>query len=205
MNIGSPEAVGFSSQKLNRLVPLMQEYVDTNKVPGLILMIARRGKIAFAETCGVRDITNNEAMPLDGIFRLASQTKPITAAAALILYEEGAFQIDDPVAKYLPEFSQTKVYAGVANGRIQLADMEQPITIEDLFTHQSGIVPTSGAYPIGTDLEALYSQADLKPQLRVVCSISFGEMSGRGYRHVVCVTSLQHAGSVVRMNYAPTR
>lgn len=161
MNIGSPEAVGFSSQKLNRLVPLMQEYVDTNKVPGLVLMIARRGKIAFAETCGVRDITNSEPIQLDGIFRLASQTKPITAAAVLILYEEGAFQINDPVAKYLPEFSQTKVYTGVVNGQIQLADVEQRMTIEDLFTHQSGIVPTEGAYPIGTELEALYNQAGL--------------------------------------------
>ena len=161
MNIDRPEAVGFSSSKLIRLAALMQDYVDTGKAPGLVLMIARRGKIAFAEACGMMDISNHQPMPLDGIFRLASQTKPITAAAALILYEEGAFQIHDPVAKYLPEFSQTKVFTRLANGQIQLADMKQPITIEDLFTHQSGIVPMNGAYPIGSELEALYKGAGL--------------------------------------------
>jgi CubicO group peptidase (beta-lactamase class C family) len=141
MIMDRPEAVGFSSRKLNRLAPLLQDYIDTGKVSGLVLMIARRGKIVFAEACGVMDIPNDQPMPLDAIFRLASQTKPITAAAAMILYEEEAFQINDPVAKYLPEFSQTKVYTRVANGQIQLADAERPITIEDAIAFWPHIPP----------------------------------------------------------------
>ncbi len=155
-----PETVGFSSKKLCQLVPLMEGYVDQGKVPGLVVMIARRGKIAFAEACGVMDSANHQPMPLDGIFRLASQTKPVTAAAMMILCEDGACQIHDPVAKYIPEFSRVKVYAGVVDGQIQLEDLKRPITIEDLLTHHSGIVPMLG-YPIGNELEALYDQARL--------------------------------------------
>ena len=139
----------------------MEEYVDTGRVPGLVVMIARRGQIAFANACGVMDIHNHQPMPLDGIFRLASQTKPVTATAALSLYEDGHFQLSDPVAKYLPEFSHSKVYAGVANGRIELVDVELPITIEHLFTHHSGLVPLGGVYPVDDELQNLYDQAGL--------------------------------------------
>jgi CubicO group peptidase (beta-lactamase class C family) len=127
----------------------------------MVLMIARRGKIAFAEAYGLMDIANNQPMPLDGIFRLASMTKPVTAVAALILYEERALQIDDPLVKYLPEFARAKVYAGFADGHILLEDVERPITIEDLLTHQSGILPVAGAYSIGDELQTLYNGAGL--------------------------------------------
>ncbi len=204
MNIVRSEAVGFSSRKLNRLALIMQGYVDIGKVPGLVLMIARRGKIAFAEACGVMDVTNNQPMPLDGIFRLASQTKPITATAALILYEEGAFQINDPVAKYLPEFSQTKVYTGVANGQIQLAETKRPITIEDLFTHQSGIVPMRGAYPIGIELEALYRQVglyapedDLAGLVAKIAALPLCDQPGQYWRYGPSFEVLAHLVEVI--------
>jgi len=161
MIIDGPEASGFSSRKLNRLVTQMGNYTDAGKVPGIVLLVARRGKIAFAEACGVMDISNNKPMPMDGIFRLESQTKPVTTVAAMILYEEGYFQIRDPITRFLPEFSQTKVYTGNANGKIQLVDVERPITIEDLLTHQSGIGPMLGVYPFDKELTALYDQADL--------------------------------------------
>jgi len=204
MNIDRPEAVGFSSRKLSRLTALMQAYVDTGKVPGLVLMVARRGKIAFAEACGVMDIRDQKPMPLDGIFRLASQTKPITAAAVMILYEAGALQVSDPVAKYLPEFSQIKVYAGAANGQIQLADAERPITIEDLLTHQAGIVPNDGAYPIGKDLEALYKQAELyAPQddlaelVTKIAALPLCHQPGAHWRYGVSFDVLAHLVEVI--------
>jgi CubicO group peptidase (beta-lactamase class C family) len=161
MNRDRPEIVGFSSGKLNHLTLTMQSYVDAGKVPGLVLVIARRGRIVFAEACGVMDIADGRPMPFNGIFRLASQTKPVTAAAMMILYEEGKFQIHDPVAKFLPEFSHSQVYAGVDNGRIQLVAVQRPITIEGLLTHQSGIFPTEGAYPIAKKLQEVYEQAGL--------------------------------------------
>ncbi len=156
-----PEAAGFSSKKLDRLIPLMNDYVSSGKVPGLIIMIARRGKVVFAEACGANDISKSQPMPVDGIFQLASQTKVITAAAGMILYEEGKFQLKDPVAKYLPEFAGTKVFAGVVDGQVQTEEMKRPMTIEDLFTHQAGIVLDGFSYPVAEELLALYNQARL--------------------------------------------
>jgi CubicO group peptidase (beta-lactamase class C family) len=161
MNIEKPEAAGFTSRKLNSLSPLIRKYVDDGKVPGIILMIARRKKMAFAEAYGVMDITNHRPMPMDGIFRLASMTKPVTAVAALILYEEGAFEINDPVSKFLPEFHNAKVYAASENGQIQLTEVRRPIIIEDLFTHQAGLPSEGDAYPIADELKELYRQANL--------------------------------------------
>lgn len=162
MDLAEPQAVGFSAQRLNRLIPLMQRYVDAGKVPGLVVMIARRGQVAFIEARGVVDIARQTPMPPDAIFHVASMTKLMTAIAALMLHEEGLFQIHDPVAKYLPEFARTKVFAGFSGGVPQLTDLERPITIEDLFTHQSGLVPMAGTYGLDPELEKLYAQAGLQ-------------------------------------------
>ena len=161
MDIIQPEKVGFSSERLNRLIPLMQTYVAGEKVPGLLISIARRGKIAFQAACGVVDIATQQPMPLDGIFRLASQTKPITAVAAMILYEHEKLKLSDPLATYLPEFAHVKVCVGVVDGQLKLVDPKRLITIEDLLTFQSGISPMSGSYPIAPELQALYDQAGL--------------------------------------------
>lgn len=204
MDAVTPELAGFSSQKLNRLAPLVQDYVDSGIVPGLVLMIARRGKIAFAEAYGVVSTTSNQPMTLDAIFRLASQSKLITVAAALILYEEGAYQILDPVAKYLPGFSQSKVYAGIADGKIQLVDPNRPITIEDLFTHQSGFIPPKGSYPIVSELEELYSQAglyapevDLTAMVNKIAALPLSDHPGQYWRYGVSINVIARLVEVI--------
>ena len=97
-----PEAVGLSSDRLNRIKPVMQRYVDDNKLPGIITMVARHGKIVHFERYGMMDV--DKPMQLNTIFSIQSMTKPITSVAVMMLYEEGLFQLDDPVAKYIPEF-----------------------------------------------------------------------------------------------------
>jgi CubicO group peptidase (beta-lactamase class C family) len=133
-----PEDVGLSAARLRRIGPVMQAYIDEGKIPGLSVMLARRGKVAYAECFGKRD-DPDVPMTQDTIFSIASMTKPIISVAVLMLYEEGRFQLNDPVSRYIPEFQDTKVYVKMEGDRMVLADQEQQISIRHLLTHTSGL------------------------------------------------------------------
>ena len=105
----TPEEVGFSTQRLERIQPAMQAYVDQKKIAGISTMIARRGKIVHFEQVGQMDKETGTPMSADAIFRIYSMTKPIVCTALMTLYEEGKFQLFDPVAKFIPAFGQVKV------------------------------------------------------------------------------------------------
>ena len=105
-----PEEVGMSSERLERIKPLMQKYVDENKLAGVLTMVARRGKVVHLETLGKMDIAKDKPMTEDTIFRLYSMTKPIASVAVMILYEEGHFHLDDPASKFIPEFKDLSVF-----------------------------------------------------------------------------------------------
>jgi CubicO group peptidase (beta-lactamase class C family) len=152
----APETVGLSSDRLNRIKPAMQAYVDRGKLPGLITMVARRGQIAHAECFGWMDMEANRPMQLDAIFRIASITKPVTSVAAMILYEGGHFQLNDPVSEFMPEFSGSKVFAGFSDGMMNLVDAEREITVGDLLTFRSGLV---AGYGDDQPLQELYDAA----------------------------------------------
>jgi CubicO group peptidase (beta-lactamase class C family) len=132
-----PEKVGISSDRLSRINPVMQRYVNENKLPGMITMVARHGKVVNFEKYGSMDI--DKPMQLNTFFRIASMTKPITSVGVMILYDEGYFQLDDPVAKYIPEFKDLKVYSSKDKNGIHLVDQIKPMTIRDLLTHTSGL------------------------------------------------------------------
>jgi CubicO group peptidase (beta-lactamase class C family) len=132
-----PEQVGISSDRLNQIKPVMQRYVDENKLPGLITMVARHGKVVCFEKYGLMRI--NKPIQLNAIFRIASMTKPITSVAAMMLYDEGYFQLDDPVAEYIPEFKDLKVFSYKDNNGIHVEDQRKSMTISDLLTHTSGL------------------------------------------------------------------
>jgi CubicO group peptidase (beta-lactamase class C family) len=150
-----PEKVGMSSARLNRIKPLMQKYVDEGKLPGMITMVARHGKVVSFEKFGVMDV--NKPMQFNTIFRIASMTKPITGVAVMILYEEGYFQLDDPVAKYIPEFENLKVYSSQDKNGIHLVDQIRPMTIRDLLTHTSGLASGGENNPV----DSMYRSANL--------------------------------------------
>ena len=109
----TPEDVGMSSERLERLDRAMQAYVDEDRLAGVVTLLARRGKVAHLGTYGMADREAGVAMASDTIFRIASMSKAITSTAAMMLYEEGALALDDPVSKHLPEFAETKVSAPV--------------------------------------------------------------------------------------------
>lgn len=132
--IGQAETVGMSSQQLLKLDQMGQRYIDQKQYSGLVTMVARKGKVVHLKAHGNLSIDNSAPMQTDTLFRIYSMTKPITAVAAMILYEEGKFQLNDPVAKYLPEFADVKV---LENG--ELVTPSAPMTIRQLFTHSSGL------------------------------------------------------------------
>jgi CubicO group peptidase (beta-lactamase class C family) len=151
-----PEQVGLSSKRLERINPIMQSYIDQGKLPGLITMIARQGKVVHFEKYGLMD--TNKQMQLDAIFRIASMTKPVTSVAVMILYEEGHFQLDDPVSKYIPEFKNIKVFSKMDNNELIVVEPKRPMTIHDLLTHTSGL--TYGIFG-NTPVDAMYRRAGL--------------------------------------------
>ena len=134
-----PEAVGLSSEKIAAIGRAMEGYVDRGELAGLVTLVARHGKIAYFEAVGDRDVEADKPMELDTIFRLYSMSKPITNVAAMTLVERGKLELDDSVAKYLPEFEGLKVYVEGAEDESGYADPERPMTVRDLMRHTSGL------------------------------------------------------------------
>ena len=129
-----PESVGLSSSELRNATSLLRQFVADQKIAGAIAAVARKERVAYFETVGVQDLETRAPMTARSVFRIYSMTRPITAVAAMILLEQGRFRLDDPVAKYLPEFATVMVIT---------PDGPRPpsraITVEDLLLHTSGI------------------------------------------------------------------
>ena len=135
-----PEEVGLSSERLERLDKVMQQYVDEEKLAGVVTLVARHGKIAHLSTLGNMDIEKNRKMRKDTLFRLFSMTKPITSVALLMLYEEGHFQLTDTVESHIPAFKDLKVFDKVdESGNMVLVDQKNKMTNQDIFRHTSGL------------------------------------------------------------------
>jgi CubicO group peptidase (beta-lactamase class C family) len=139
----SPEAVGFSSARLQRLTHAFNAEVDNGAIPGAVVMIVRDGKVAYAKAFGFRDRAAKASMPPDAVFRIASMTKPITMVAALMLAEEGKLQIMDPASRYLPELKALQVGVerrdGAGERTLVLEPMRREVTVQDLMRHTSGM------------------------------------------------------------------
>lgn len=144
----TPEEVGLSSQRLQRVHAVLQGYIDRGEIAGSVALVARRGKVVHFEAQGVADLESRRAMQTDAIFRLASMTKPVTSLAVMMLQEEGKLLLDDPVSKYLPEFKSPKVaIANAPNERFgpgyRLVPAESEITIRQLLSHTAGLASGS--------------------------------------------------------------
>ena len=106
----TPESVGMSSKKLENLYNLGERYVAEGKLPGVVTLVARDGKLVYQSRHGNMDDEAGKPMQLDAIFRMYSMTKPIASVALMQLYEEGRFQLDDPASKFIPEFKDLRVF-----------------------------------------------------------------------------------------------
>jgi CubicO group peptidase (beta-lactamase class C family) len=131
------ETLGFIPERLERLTAIMARQVEEKKAPGVSMLIARHGKIAYRQSVGALT-PGGPPMSDDVIFRIYSMTKPIVSVAAMMLVEEGRLLITDPVSKYIPAFANVKV--GIVNGdKLDLAPVKRPITVQDLMRHTSGL------------------------------------------------------------------
>jgi len=158
-----PEDVRFSAERLERITKLFQADIDKGAIPGVVLLVARDGKVVYHQALGFQDREKHAAMKPNAIFRIASMTKPIASVAVMLLAEEGKIDLLAPVSRYLPEFKDVKV--GVekidpASGKptLSLEDPQRPMTVQDLLRHTSGIVYG----PFGNTLvHQAYNQANL--------------------------------------------
>jgi len=135
-----PAIAGFNTQRLARIDQAINAEVAAGRIPGAVALIARNGTIVYHKSFGFADIDAKTPMQTDSIFRIASMTKAITAVAVMMLYEQGLFQLNDPLAQYIPAFSRMKVITAVGdNGNLTTTDATRPIRIIDLLTHTSGL------------------------------------------------------------------
>ncbi len=153
-----PENVGMSGERLTRLSDGMKSLVDEHRLAGVVTMVARHGKVIEFEATGKRDIAANLPMQKDSIFRIYSMTKPITGVAMMMLFEEGKWQLNDPVAKYIPEFANLKVYGTDAHGNVVQNEQTHPMTMRELMSHTGGF--TYG-YFSNTAVDKLQREADV--------------------------------------------
>ncbi|MFP2925044.1 serine hydrolase domain-containing protein [Pyxidicoccus sp. 3LG] len=134
-----PGEVGLDAQRLRRIDTHFQRYVDDGKLAGWQVMVSRRGKVAHLTSCGFADREAGLAVETDTVWRIYSMTKPVTSVAAMMLWEEGAFELADPISKWLPEFSQPRVYTGGPAARPVTVPATEPIRVWHLLTHTAGL------------------------------------------------------------------
>ncbi len=163
----SPEAAGFSAERLKRIDVNMKSWVDQGWMNGAAALVIRNGKIVYYKSAGYNDLKTKTPLAKDGIFRIASQTKAITSVAAMILYEEGKFLLDDAVSKYIPSFEKATVIDkfNEKDTTYTTVPASRAVTIRDLLTHTSGI----GYAQIGSkEAKAIYAKANITAGLNVL-------------------------------------
>ena len=141
----NPESVGMSTERISRIAPAMQRYIDDGLVAGTVTLVARRGHIVHFEARGYRDVDSKSPMTTDTIFRQASMTKPIASVALMMLWEEGRVILQDSVAKFLPEFANVQVSTteDASGDTGSLVAPRSPMTVGQLLTHTAGLANRS--------------------------------------------------------------
>jgi len=188
INIIEPEAVGFSTDRLAKVTEFVEREIANENLVGTVTLIARHGKVVHFEAAGRYGLEDERPMETDALFRIFSMTKPITTVAAMILYEEGAFHLGDPVAKYVPELANMQL---LIDG--EPVSPQSPMTIEQLMTHTAGL--TNGwhiEHPVERDYRdaALYQSADLHTFIGKLATLPLRFEPGTRYHYSVATDVL---------------
>jgi len=153
-----PDKIGLSPARLQRMSDAFKREIDKGTVPGVTVMVARRGQIGWFEAIGRQNPAASQPMAKNTIFRIFSMTKPIVSLGIMMLLEDGHFLLNEPVAKFIPEFAKQKV--GIEhNGRLELVALQRPMTIQDLLRHTSGITYDHTGNSL---VQQLYQQSRLR-------------------------------------------
>ncbi len=184
----NPEAVGFSSDRLSKISEFVDREIAAGNLAGTVTLVARRGQVLLFESAGRYGLEDNRPMDKDALFRIFSMTKPITTVAAMILYEEGAFHLVDPVAKYLPELKDMQLLIDGSP-----ITPQRQMTIEQLMTHTAGLTngwhlehPVERAYRDA----ALYQSADLDSFINKLATLPLRFEPGTRYHYSVATDVL---------------
>ena len=194
---------GFCPARLTRISPWLKRYVDEKKLPFAHVAVLRKGQLAYSNFYGVRDIEEGSPVVEDGIYRIYSMTKLVTTVAALALYEKGAFQLDDPVDKFVDEFRDARVFISGRKDSTNSVEAETPMTIRQLMNHTSGL--TYGAFDPGPVGQLMRSgkidfgnlQANLGDTVRRLASIPLCFQPGSQWRYGVSTDVLGYVIEVV--------
>src|SRR3984893_18601536 len=134
-----PAEVGLDPARLERVDRHFRRYVDDGRLPGWLLVVSRHGRLANVSSYGARDMEAGLPVETDTLWRIYSMTKPIISVAAMMLYEEGAFELTDPVSAFIPAFADVRVYAGGSDQRPVTVPATEPVRIWHLLTHTAGL------------------------------------------------------------------
>jgi CubicO group peptidase (beta-lactamase class C family) len=154
-----PVTVDVSPDRLSRIRTVLQKEIDADRMPGAVVMIARRGQLIYSEAIGFQDKAAGKPMTKDAIFRIYSMTKPLASVAAMMLVEEGRMQLTDPVAKFLPQFAKMDVLVTDKDGKTTRETAKRQMTIQDLFRHTAGFA--YGEFSNVPEIKAAYAEAKL--------------------------------------------
>ena len=194
-----PENVGFLPERLERLTAVMARQIEDRKAPGVSMLIARHGKVAYRQRLGLLR-PDGPALGEDAIFRIYSMTKPVVSVAAMTLVEEGRLSIIDPVSAYIPAFENVKV--GVENGgQLDLEPLKRPITIQDLMRHTSGLTyGFTGVAPVQKLLKAadvLGQKRNLAENVDVIAALPLMHQPGEVWEYGVSTDVLGRIVEIV--------
>jgi CubicO group peptidase (beta-lactamase class C family) len=176
MRPDTAEQAGSSSRGLQGLRDALQHYVDRGSLGGVNALVAQHGRVVYRSSHGMRDVEGGKPMEQDTLLRIHSLTKPLTAAALLILLDEGHFELDDPVSRFIPAFQELKVLVKETQTGVQVTGLERPITIRHLLTHTAGL-----GYGLLNDspVEEMYRRAQLFSSPLGVLQVSLSELIRR--------------------------
>lgn len=202
-----PEQAGFAPERLEKIDAMLGSYTKDHSVAGVAAIVARNGKIVYYKASGYRNIEQKEPLQKDDLYRIASQTKAVTCVAAMMLYEEGMFLLEDPVSKYIPEFRKPEVLKSFheADSSYTTEPANREVTIHDLLTHTSGL-----SYPvIGTkEARAIYSKAGiplgfeprpikLADKMKTLAGLPLVHQPGEAYTYGLSIDMLGYLVEVV--------
>ena len=158
----SPEEVGLSTEGLAKVDAYVQAQIDAGLIPGAVTLVARHGKVCHVHAMGWKDIPSNQPSRIDGLYRIFSMTKPVTAVAMMILWDEGRWTLDDPIALHLPEFGGVQVCAGKNDdGTLKLEPPHRAPTIRDLVTHSAGFAYGTALSDPNDPVDSAYRNAKI--------------------------------------------
>lgn len=192
----TPESVGLSSSGLASVTQRLQAHIDQGHIAGVVAAVLRDGQLVYLESLGKRDLEADSVMTDDALFRIYSMTRPVTSLAAMILYEEGKLQLDDPISKYLPEFASQRVFVDAsAPDMNQTRERRGDITVADLMRHTSGLGSRSSAIYVAEQVRL--RSITLEQMSKNAARVPLFEDPGTEFRYGLSATILGRLVEVV--------